>query len=170
MVRKSFRCVQRQAPMDQKLLQNPVSHGDILCAKCVTAYDHVSAARDTDVQMLLQMEAVSLSGKHTVPWSNLWQRVILASSTSGPGWSSTCLHHWRGLRTLSSCSLDLGLTYSLERTKQATILSWDLYSVVCCVTLQRVWNPRDLFTVYLSNLEGWVLQWQYSLRQAAQWS
>lgn len=51
--------------------ESHVSHGDILCAKCVTAYDHVSAARDTDVQMLLQMEAVSLSGKHTVPWSNL---------------------------------------------------------------------------------------------------
>lgn len=72
------------------------------------------------------MEAVSLSGKHTVPWSNLWQRVILASSTSGPGWSSTCLHHCRGLRTFSSCALDLGLTYSLECTIWATILSWDL--------------------------------------------
>lgn len=61
------------------------------------------------------------SGKHSVPWSSLWQRVILASSTSGPGWSSTCLHHCRGLRMPSSCSSALGLTYNLawHKTKSA---------------------------------------------------
>lgn len=52
-----------------------------------------------------------------VPWSSLWQRVILASSTSGPGWSRTCLHHCRGLRRPSSCSSALGLMYNLARHK-----------------------------------------------------
>lgn len=98
--------------------RNPA--GDILCAKCVTAYDHVSSSRaaQADVQMRPPLPtAVILRGKHSVPWSSLWQRVILASSTSGPGWSSTCLHHCRGLRMPASCSSALGLTYNLARHK-----------------------------------------------------
>lgn len=40
----------------RKLCRNPASCGDILC---VTAYNHVSADRETDVQMWPQMKAVS---------------------------------------------------------------------------------------------------------------
>lgn len=100
--------------------------------------------RPPERQMWPQIKAVNLSGKCTVPWSSLWQRVILASSTSGPGWSSTCLHHWRGLRTLSPCSLALGLTYSLEHTAQATVQSWHLYSIAHIGTLQREQRLKKL--------------------------
>lgn len=64
----------------------------------------------TDVQMWQHIVVIQSGEQSTVPWSSRWQRVILASSASGPGWSSTCLHHWRGPRMLSSCSLALGLT------------------------------------------------------------
>lgn len=116
---KLFSCAHRRARLRiGNSCRNPA--GDILCAKCVTAYDHVSPSRaaQADVQMRPPPPtAVIPSGKHSVPWSSLWQRVILASSTSGPGWSSTCLHHCRGLRMPSSCSSALGLTYNLARHK-----------------------------------------------------
>lgn len=37
--------------------RNPAPRGGILCVKCVTAYDHVSAAGETDVQMWPQDES-----------------------------------------------------------------------------------------------------------------
>lgn len=113
-------------------------------AKCVTAYDHVSVShRGGRPDVATGDSCFTLSGKHLhVPWSSLWQRVILASSTSGPGWSSTCLHHCRGLRMLSACSSGLGLTYNLERTIKSTIQSGCLYSRKCSRT-------RDSFTAVI---------------------
>jgi len=89
--------------------------------------------------------AVNLSGE--VPWSSLWQRVILASCTSGPGWSSTCLHHCRGLRALPP--LALGLTYSLQR-HTATSQSRHLYSEARVVTAwrERRVNKREAAVLY----------------------
>lgn len=117
-----------------------------------------------------QMKAVGLSGKCTVPWSSLWQKVILASSTSGPGWSRTRLHHLRGLRTLSSCSLALGLAYSLERTIRATLQSFtallnvSLYGKNCslkswrplCWILQRSVQMGEVRTLSWQNAIPWM--------------
>lgn len=111
-------------------------------AKCVTAYDHVPLRKGRP-DVATGDSCFTLSGEHSVPWSSLWQRVILASSTSGPGWSSTCLHHCRGLRMISSCSSALGLTYNLECTIKSTIQSGCLHS--------RTWSRTSFY----------LLEWQF---------